>query len=154
MLYFAYGSNMQRAGMAHRCPSARALGTAELWGWRYIINRDGYASLVEAAGARVFGVLWRLAPRDLAALNAYENLDSGLYRRRMLAVRCGDRSVKAMAYIGRAGGKGVARPGYQEQIVMVAAREWRLPSRYLTELARWTTRPRLGGDSHLQGQTA
>ena len=28
--------------------------------------------------------LWRLTPRDLAALNAYESLDSGLYVRRVL----------------------------------------------------------------------
>ena len=44
-LHFAYGSNMSRALMRRRCPGARGLGPARLEGWRYIITRDGYASL-------------------------------------------------------------------------------------------------------------
>lgn len=89
MLYFAYGSNMNRAGMAARCPGARALGVAKLTGWRFIIGIDGYASILRAPGGETIGILWRLGARDVAALNAYESLDSGLYSRRQLTVRCG-----------------------------------------------------------------
>ncbi|HXW23776.1 MAG TPA: gamma-glutamylcyclotransferase family protein, partial [Xanthobacteraceae bacterium] len=85
-LHFAYGSNMSRALMQRRCPGARALGPARLDGWRFTIMREGYASIVPAAGAAVHGVAWRLSPRDLAALNAYESLDRGLYLRRVLPV--------------------------------------------------------------------
>src|SRR5262249_45674755 len=84
-LYFAYGANMERAAMRKRCPGATALGIAALRDNRYVIAR-GYGAFKRAGGRTVFGVLWRLTPRDLAALNLFESLDSGLYRRAMLTV--------------------------------------------------------------------
>jgi gamma-glutamylcyclotransferase (GGCT)/AIG2-like uncharacterized protein YtfP len=134
-LHFAYGSNMSRALMRRRCPSARALGPARLDGWRFAIMREGYASIVPAPGAAVHGVVWRLSPRDLAALNAYENLDRGLYVRRVLSVLIGARRQAALVYVapGRAAGR--PQPGYQE-LVVAAAREWSLPDDYVQALAR------------------
>ena len=49
-LYFAYGSNMSRALMRARCPTAREVGTATLAGHRLIITSDGYASVVPEPG--------------------------------------------------------------------------------------------------------
>ena len=135
ILHFAYGSNMSRALMHRRCPGARALGPAQLDGWRFVITRDGYASLVRDPGGRVHGVLWRLTPRDLAALDAYENIDAGLFRRVLLAVQADGRSVKAIVYIGRDGAPGRARAGYMELVAM-AAREAGLPSDYVAGLER------------------
>ena len=93
-LYFAYGANMERAAMRRRCPGATALGPARLSGWRYAIA-EGYGSVARAPGRRVFGVLWRLTPRDLAALNIFESLDSGLYRRAMLTVELDGQRARA-----------------------------------------------------------
>jgi len=132
-LYFAYGSNMSRAAMAARCPGAQALGVAELSGWRFIIG-GGYASIAPMPGGEVFGILWRLTARDVAALNAYENIDSGLYRREQLTVRHEGAAKSAMVYIGR--GEGRPRPGAVELIVE-AAREWQLPRDYMRGLQRW-----------------
>jgi gamma-glutamyl AIG2-like cyclotransferase len=86
-LHFAYGSNMSRPHMRARCPDASAIGTMTLSGWRFVIGPDGFASLVRQPGSRVHGVLWRLSTRDVAAINAYENVQSGLYLRRRLPVR-------------------------------------------------------------------
>lgn len=133
-LYFAYGANMERAAMRKRCGAAQPLGPALLRGWRYVIA-DGYGSVAPTAGAHVFGVLWRLTPRDLAALNIFESLDSGLYRRVTLTVQLGVRRVRAVVYVGRRGGKPRAMPGYQERLI-AAAEEWRLPKRYIAELRR------------------
>jgi gamma-glutamylcyclotransferase (GGCT)/AIG2-like uncharacterized protein YtfP len=132
-LHFAYGSNMSRALMRRRCPEARALGPAQLDGWRFIITRDGYASLVRDRGARVHGVLWRLSPRDLAALNAYEQ---SAYLRRILPVRHGRTRWPALVYLAPQLGGGKARPGYQE-LVVAAARDWQLPEAHVAALARW-----------------
>ena len=134
--YFAYGSNMSRTRMGRRCPHATAIGPARLEGWRFLVTRDGYASVVPAPGAEVHGVLWRVTARDLAALNAYESLDSGLYVRRTLPVRAGDRIVAALVYVGRESKPGKPRPGYQRGLV-AAAREWGLPERYVQSLERW-----------------
>lgn len=135
-LHFAYGSNMDRAAMARRCPTASAIGLALLEDYRFVITHDGYASVVQAAGDVVHGVLWRLMPRDVAALNAYEGVASGLYARAMLPVRFGEHRVTAMIYLGRGRIAGRPRPGYMEEVV-AAACAWDLPAAYLARLARW-----------------
>src|SRR5262245_62220206 len=83
-LHFAYGSNMSRALMGARCRDAAAIGIAVLSGWRFVINPEGFGSIAPRPGGCVHGVLWRLSARDLAAINAYESVDSGLYLRRRL----------------------------------------------------------------------
>lgn len=132
-LHFAYGSNMSRALMGRRCPGATALGPARLDGWRFIITRDGYASLVRDSGARVHGVLWRLTPRDLAALDAYEQC---AYLRRVVPVRHGAVRRPALVYLAPERGGGRARPGYQE-LVVASARDWKLPHEHVATLERW-----------------
>jgi cation transport regulator ChaC len=134
--YFAYGSNMSRPHMARRCRTAVPIGPARLDGWRFLVTAAGFASIVPAPGAVVHGVLWRLAARDLAALNAYESLDSGLYVRRMLPVRAGERIVAALVYVGRERRPGKPRPGYQ-RVLVAAARDWGLPEDYVRSLERW-----------------
>ncbi len=132
-LHFAYGSNMSRALMRRRCPDAHALGRAQLDGWRFVITCDGHASLVRDPGARVHGVLWRLTPRCLAALDAYEQ---SAYLRRIVPVH--HRAVRrpALIYLAPERGGGKARPGYQE-LVVAAARDWQLPQAYVSGLVRW-----------------
>ena len=134
-LYFAYGANMERAAMAKRCPGATARGVARLTGWRYVVA-DGYGSIAPAPGHCVFGVLWRLTPRDLSALNAFESLDSGLYRRAMLTVDVGAKRARALVYVGNRRGKRRPMPGYQERLV-AAAQDWQLPQPYIEELHRF-----------------
>src|SRR5262249_35659459 len=135
-LHFAYGSNMSLAIMAARCRGAEACGIAVVLGWRFVINPEGFGSIAPRPGGRVHGVLWRLSARDLAAINAYESVDSGLYLRRQLPVRCGDVQVIALVYIARRQGEGTPRPGYIP-LVVEAAREWQLPEIYIRSLARW-----------------
>ncbi|AXK79644.1 gamma-glutamylcyclotransferase [Pseudolabrys taiwanensis] len=136
-LYFAYGLNMDRAGMRQRCPGAIALGPAVLERHRFFIGLAGWGSVRTAPGARVHGVLWRLTPRDLAVLNAYELLHKGVYEVRHVPVRVGARRVSALIYQLRRRQDGRARPGYVEACV-AAARSWALPERYVRSLQRWS----------------
>ena len=135
-LYFAYGSNMQRAAMQTRCPGARAIGPAKLDSHRFFIGVDGWGSVRLSPGDTVHGILWRLTPRDLAALNLFENLDSGLYRRAMFTVEAGGKRARALIYVGGGGGRPRPAPGYQERVIASAA-DWRMPQRYLAELRRF-----------------
>jgi hypothetical protein len=86
--YFAYGSNMDPAQMATRCPSAMMTGVAMLPGHRLVFNRSGtyrpggVANIQPAPGDRVYGVLWKLASTDLAALDQTE--DPRAYHRERL----------------------------------------------------------------------
>jgi gamma-glutamylcyclotransferase (GGCT)/AIG2-like uncharacterized protein YtfP len=132
---FAYGTNMDRERMRLRCPGARAIGPGRLAGWRLTVSVDGYVSVARQAGACVHGVIWRLTARDLAALDAYESIASGLYRRRMLPVLVDGRKTPAQIYIGRSGAPGRPRPGHLP-IVLAAAQSWNLPPAYVVELQR------------------
>src|SRR5690349_19544240 len=136
-LHFAYGSNMSRALMRMRCPGAAAVCTGTLRDWRFVVTADGVGSIMPRPGAVVHGVLWRLGPRDLAAINAYEGLDSGLYTRGVLPVRCDGRLAPALLYIARWRGQGRPRPGYMS-VVVEAAREWGFPEHYIRSLQRWS----------------
>jgi gamma-glutamylcyclotransferase (GGCT)/AIG2-like uncharacterized protein YtfP len=137
-LYFAYGSNMNRQLMRRHCPRATAIGKGILAGYRFIITTDGYASIIPHSGGMVHGVLWRLTPRDFAALNAYESVDSGLYAMTTLTVRTGGRRLAAMAYVARSRSEGRPKTGYME-VILAAAREWELPAPYVRSLARWSS---------------
>ena len=100
-LYFAFGANMDVAGMSRRCPTAEAVGAARLDNHRFAIVHPGFATVIEAPGASVHGVLWRLGSRDINVLDAYENISSGLYGRAEKPVRHGMRTLRALTYFVR-----------------------------------------------------
>ncbi|HYC15637.1 MAG TPA: gamma-glutamylcyclotransferase family protein [Pseudolabrys sp.] len=135
--YFAYGSNMHRSSMRRRCPGARAIGPGVLNGYRFFVGLDGWGSVAPSPGDTVYGVLWRLTPRDIAALHAYELLHKGLYDVRYLPIRHGSRRIRAMIYLLRRRTAGNPRPGYVEMIA-AAARAWKLPEPYIQSVARWS----------------
>lgn len=133
---FAYGTNMDRAGMAARCPHAEALGPAELRHHRYFIAASGYASVMPKRGATVHGVLWRVTARDLVALDIYEDVAGRLYRRETAPVHHGGKLLRAAVFVAGDLEPGRPRPGHQEAVV-AAARAWKLPADYLRELESW-----------------
>lgn len=143
-LYFAYGSNLSRAAMARRCPGARAVGPAIIDDHAFFVGIDGWGSVKPKRGARVYGVLWRLTPRDIAALHAYELLHQGLYDVRYLPVRHGSKRVRAMIYLLRRRSVGKPKPGYVEMIA-AAARAWKLPEAYVRSVERWSISRFTGG---------
>jgi len=151
-LHFAYGSNMHRAAMAARCPHAEPLGVATLVGWRFFISTDGYASVLRVPGSVVEGVLWRLTPRDLAVLNAYESINSGLYRRARLAVQpAAGAPRRALVYLGRSRIEGVPKRGYMEPVIE-AAREWELSETYIRSLQRFAPGALRGARALMAGE--
>jgi AIG2-like family len=136
-LYFAFGSNMHRGQMAVRCPTARAMGPAVLGNWRFLITRDGYASIEPEPGARVHGVLWRCVTRDILTLDTYEDVPGGWYRQVRVNVLCNRRLHAALAYRCRIALRGRPARGYHDQVVVPAARDWGLPADYIGELEAW-----------------
>jgi len=148
-LYFAYGANMSRAVMRRHAPGARALGVAELADHRFVITADGYASVEAAKAQTVHGVLWRITSRDRVTLDAWENVEGGLYRAETLLVRAASGRMPALVYFARPGREGRPKPGYIE-LVVKAAREWSLPRDHIASLQSWA-RP-LGSDSRKIGE--
>ena len=135
-LYFAYGANMDAAAMALRCPVSRLVGRGRLPRHRFIVMREGYASVVRDPGRTVWGVLWDLALDDIPALDRYEGVAGGLYAKATLPVTTCDGVRRALIYIGRSAAPGRPRPGYLEA-VLAAAEVAQLPRDYLRELRGW-----------------
>jgi hypothetical protein len=133
-LYFAYGSNMDRAAMATRCPASKPLGSARLARHRFIVTGDGYASVVRDPRRTVWGLLWDIAFADMPALDRYESVASGLYVKLSQPVIASAGARRALIYVARSQAAGRPRPGYMEG-VLAAAREAELPEDYLREIA-------------------
>jgi gamma-glutamylcyclotransferase (GGCT)/AIG2-like uncharacterized protein YtfP len=142
-LHFAYGANMSRAIMKRHARDAEPLGVAELPGHRFVITGDGYASVEPHKAQTVHGVLWRITPRDRVTLDAWENVAAGLYRAETVPVRQDGEMAPALVYFARPRGEGRPKAGYME-LVLAAAREWRLPASYIRALEAWAVQHPLG----------
>ena len=135
--YFAYGSNMERAGMTERCPGARFVSTAVLDGHAFLVNRNHHGTVLPAAGRRVHGVLWSITPDDRARLDEYEGVELALYRRHEVRVVAGDgRSVDALSYMAR-NTEPTRTSGPYFESLLAAARALAFPPEYLSELEGW-----------------
>jgi gamma-glutamylcyclotransferase (GGCT)/AIG2-like uncharacterized protein YtfP len=132
-LYFAYGSNMDAAGMARRCPRSKALGLARLERHRLAVMREGWLTAVRDPRSAVHGVLWDLALADVAALDRYEGVSQGLYAKLMQPVVAERAPKQAIVYFGANAGPGAARPAYMAEIP-AAARSWPPPPAGLATL--------------------
>jgi hypothetical protein len=150
-LHFAYGANMSRAVMRRYAPAARALGPATLGDHRFVITGDGYASVESARGQVVHGVLWRITPRDRVLLDAWENVEAGLYRAEIVPVHRKRCLAPALVYFARPNGEGRPKPGYME-LVIAAAREWELPEAYIRSLEGFAVKSPRGADAPKIGE--
>lgn len=136
-LYFAYGANMDRAAMAARCPGSKPLGTARLVRHRFLITREGYASVARDPRRTVWGLLWDLALTDVPALDRYESVARGLYGKLIQPVLSEGGTRRALIYVARDGRPGAPLPGYLEGVV-AAASELGLPPDYVQEIGAWS----------------
>ena len=94
-LYFAYGSNMNPARMAKRCPGAIALGGAVLLNHR--LAERLYADIDFVSGATVEGVLYLISEANLARLDSFEGYPK-VYRRLWLEVEFDGGIYQAITY--------------------------------------------------------
>jgi gamma-glutamylcyclotransferase (GGCT)/AIG2-like uncharacterized protein YtfP len=153
-LYFAYGANLDKAAMAQRCPGSRPLGPARLMNHRFFIMSEGFASVRRAPGSAVHGLLWDLALADIPALDRFEEVGRGLYRKLVQPVVKPAGTARALVYIGQSLDEGPPRPGYLEAVI-AAARSVPLPDPYLRSLtALLGTRAPRDGDTGPAGPVA
>jgi AIG2-like family len=127
---------MDVAGMEARCPRSKPLGLARLARHRLAIMREGWLTATRDARESVHGVLWDLALSDVTSLDRHEGLGEGLYTKTLQSVATQNGARRALIYFGANAGPGIARPDYLE-IVVAAARRWRLPEVTLAALARF-----------------
>jgi gamma-glutamylcyclotransferase (GGCT)/AIG2-like uncharacterized protein YtfP len=113
-VYFAYGLNLDRAEMEHRCPGAFFAGRAHLPDHVFQITIEGVATVVRQPGAQVHGAIWHLTDRHLATLDEFEGVEVGFYVRETKEVRQNHRAFKAQVYTATDLRLGRSRPHYLE----------------------------------------
>ena len=126
--YFAFGSNMVATQMHQRCPAAQDMGMARLDGWRFLINQEGYATIMPAQSAYVLGVLWSLTSACEAALDDYEEIATGLYTKAYIEIQ----DTPALVYLATNALPGHPLAGYLEVIMAEACRRGFAPA-YITQ---------------------
>lgn len=141
--YFAYGSNMQRGTFVER-RGMRPFETRRAYLDDHRLCFDlpigpgerGVANLIAEAGARTWGVIYRLSAAACEFLDRTEGVDRGLYRRVSIDVVVDDGTrVTAFAYLGE--GRDVLRKPSARylNLLLAGARELALPDDYVAWLA-------------------
>lgn len=140
MLYFAYGSNMERVQLKRRCPKAKFVsaavlpdhtlvfsGSSRMWG-------GGIADIREMAGTKVEGVLWEISEAEQKALDEYEGYPE-LYLRKEVQVRtAAGNVVTASAYVMANPGREMAPSKPYLRLLISGAEEHDLSEKYVTFL--------------------
>jgi gamma-glutamylcyclotransferase (GGCT)/AIG2-like uncharacterized protein YtfP len=105
-MYAAYGSNMDPAQMARRCPHSPQQGTGWLQDWRLTFGgganlgwEGALATVVEDEGHQVFVVLYELSEADEAALDQWDGVTLGYYRKFKVRIAAVDGDVLAWLYV-------------------------------------------------------
>jgi gamma-glutamylcyclotransferase (GGCT)/AIG2-like uncharacterized protein YtfP len=104
-LYAAYGSNMNPAQMAERCPHSPLHGTGWLEGWRLTFGGEdigwegAMATVAEGAGQRVFVALYELSDADEQELDQWDGASLDYYRKAKVRVATLEGDVLAWLYV-------------------------------------------------------
>jgi gamma-glutamylcyclotransferase (GGCT)/AIG2-like uncharacterized protein YtfP len=138
-MYAAYGSNMDPAQMAQRCPHSPQRGSGWLQDWRLTFGAEdlgwegALATVVEAGGQHVFVVLYEMNEADEAALDMWDGVTLGYYRKFKVRIATLDGDVLAWLYVlnGYEGGLPSAR---YLGILADAAESAGAPSDYVADL--------------------
>ena len=99
MKYIAYGSNMVEEQMAHRCPSAKLIGTGYLPNHQLEFYLHATVKHTRAHGAKVPVAVWEISEEDERSLDRYEGFPS-YYIKAQRKVKMMDGSeIRGMIYL-------------------------------------------------------
>lgn len=82
--YLAYGSNLNKAQMAHRCPDAVPIGKTRIPNYELVFRRS-YLTIEPKQGASVPVVLWEISEADEKNLDRYEGFPR-FYHKQLLPI--------------------------------------------------------------------
>jgi len=139
MLYFAYGSNMERAQMKHRCKESRFHSTALLRDHQLIFPRrsdpwgGGVAGLKAAPGKAVEGVLYEVSEADQKILDQAEDHPKSSLRRMVTVENFAVENLKAFTYFTLGSGDYPPSRRYMEKLIS-GAEEHNLSDPYIAQL--------------------
>lgn len=78
-LYFAYGSNLNIKQMQMRCPASTPVKRLTVHDWKLVFR--GVADVTPRKGMKLEGALWEITDECEEALDLYEGVEGGMYRK-------------------------------------------------------------------------
>jgi len=143
MIYFAYGSNMDKEQMADRCPSSRVIGAARLAHYTLAFTRwsrawnSATADILPDREKDVYGVLYDLTLDDLKRMDKIADYPHS-YIRQDVFVEVGTEQIPALTYVAIRQGSFFASKAYRAKMVQGAA-TYKFPAQYMIFLKSLTT---------------
>ncbi|GAB2898948.1 gamma-glutamylcyclotransferase [Streptomyces mayteni] len=140
-LYAAYAGNLDPRLMSRRAPHSPLRVTGWLTGWRLTFGGEemgwegALATIVEDPICDVFVALYDIAPMDEDALDRWEGVGLGIYRRTRLRVHTLDGDVATWGYVLNAYEGGLPSARYLGEIAD-AADSAGAPHDYVMELRK------------------
>ncbi|MGK5532162.1 gamma-glutamylcyclotransferase [Streptomyces sp. URMC 129] len=143
-LYAAYAGNLDARLMSRRAPHSPLRGTGWITGWRLTFGGEemgwegALATIVESTAepaSDVFVALYDIAPMDEEALDRWEGVGLGIYRRTRVQVHTLDGTVPAWVYVLNAYEGGLPSARYLGEIAD-AAESAGAPHDYVMELRK------------------
>lgn len=114
-LYIAYGSNLNREQMEHRCPTAKPIAKSCLPGFKLVFQGfafGAHANVIPAEGSEVPVVVWEIGPKDELFLDRYEGVAGGYYTKEYMQVDVNGEMKEALIYIMSPHGYGIPGDTY------------------------------------------
>ena len=133
-LYIAYGSNLNKRQMRQRCPTARPLGTRLVENCRLVFR--GVADIVHEEGCATPIGLWLINQPDERALDGYEGVHRGLYRKEQLEVEFNGKQRPALVYIMDSEGVYPPTQNYADAIRQ-GYKDFGLDTKHLDQAIAW-----------------
>jgi gamma-glutamylcyclotransferase (GGCT)/AIG2-like uncharacterized protein YtfP len=139
VLYFAYGSNMNRTQMQRRCPSSNFVCVARLANYQFGITRHsrlrdcGTANVFPGPGKEVWGVVYKVSDSELLILDRFEDG----YRRAIMPVCAlgdGAQPIDALIYIAEIEPNVPLPNSEYKRLIVEGAKHWQLPDAYIATL--------------------
>lgn len=101
-LYIAYGSNLNIEQMLWRCPGAKIVAKSWLHDYRLVFQGhpwNSHANVIPNKGYNVPVAIWEIDKYDELALDRYEGVRGGYYRKEYLQVEVNGEMREALIYI-------------------------------------------------------
>jgi len=141
-LYFAYGSNLLTERIHINNPSAIFKDIARVDGYKLDFNhfskrwQGAAATIIEAPGDHLWGVLWELDHEHLATLDRQEGVHRNVYKRIHIPVELpSGETVMAVSYQLVDTKDDLRLPsGVYKDVIIQGAREHNMPDQYIDKL--------------------
>ena len=100
--YIAYGSNLNREQMDHRCANAKKIGFAYLEGYQLLFRgreNDAKLTIEKKDGSRVPVGIYELDEFDIRRLDVYEGNGYAYIKQEMTVISGGGTRLKVFTYV-------------------------------------------------------